>query len=192
MSEERRRYFRITDNVGIAYRRLTDEELNAHETILGEPLQPLSRLSDINRQLDNLISQIGQENPLLSQVVKLLDQKVNGIIYQMELEAELVQNIAYKVKEANLSACGIAVELDDDLKKSDRLVMELTLGSERSPIVTGAVVIACQKGGEDGRQYVRLDFFGMSHGDQEKLIQHMVKRQSALLRESRQPQESTS
>lgn len=190
MTEERRRYFRINDSIGISYRKLSEDEVNAHETILGEPLQPLSRLSDINRQLDGLISQLEGESPAVAKALTLLDQKLNGMIYQMELESDLVQNIAYKIKEVNLSACGMAVEIEDDLEKGDRLVMELTLGSERSPVVTGGLVVASQPGSEDGMRYIRMDFFGMSHIDQEKLIQHMVKRQSVLLREERQQQVS--
>lgn len=179
---ERRRFFRINDKVGVAYRVLTDEEASSRTERDAEPVDTLSLLS----RYENTITQLlpGVQSESMRELFGALNNKINCIIAQLELDSRLVREIAHKVREVNISACGVAFWVDEMVPAGKILSLDLILRPEGRHIATYGQVLDCEAG--DQGFYLRINFMALSAMDQESLIQHIVKRQGTLLREQRQ------
>lgn len=178
---ERRRFFRINDRVGVAYRVLTEEEANNRQERDSEPMDTLSLLSHYENTIEQLLPQVSSE--VLAELLGTLNKKINCIVAQLELDSRLVRDIAHKVREVNISACGMAFVADEHVPAGKILSLDLLLRPEGSHIATYGRVLDCQT--TDAGHYVRINFIALSPYDQEVLIQHIVRKQGWLIREQR-------
>ena len=182
MSDDRRRFFRIDDHIGVSYRVVDEHEL------IGQSHPP--RQSDVFGLLNDLDKTIAQElgelkvtDPKLATLMEAFDRKLTALVNQLEIDNYLVQRIAHKVRQVNISACGMGFEVDEHLKEGDLLMVDLVLIPGNINIFTYGRIISSEPAGAN-QHYVRMDFFGMSATDQELLIQHIVRRQGYLIRSS--------
>ncbi len=180
MSDDRRRFFRIDDHIGIAYQVVDENEL------IGQSHPPrqsdiFSLLNDLDKTIAHELGELKLQDPKLGVLLEAFDRKLNALVNQLEMDNYLVQRIAHKVKQVNISACGMAFTVDDDLPLETLLMVDLVLIPGNINIFTYGKVVASERV-ENGEQYVRMDFFGMSPTDQELLIQHIVRRQGYLIR----------
>ncbi|GAB2190954.1 PilZ domain-containing protein [Sessilibacter sp. MAH2] len=180
MSEDRRRYFRIDDQIGVSYKIISENDLS------GE-LKPLrvadnfGALRKLNKEIATTLQEVKLKDPLVGNVLEALDKKINVVINQLEMDNLLVQRIAHHVHEVNISACGMGFYIDEALAEATLLSLDLILIPDNINIGSFGRVISCESV-EDKKYYVRLEFFGMSSVDQELLIQHIVRRQGYLIR----------
>lgn len=181
MDNERRRFFRINETVGIAWHVLEGAEMPRSET----PSDLLSLFSEQDHKIEKLLIELEDENPKVAELIALFNQKLERVVQQFMLDSGLVARIANKVKEANLSACGIAFINEEAITEGADLRMELTLYPSQRRIHTDGRVVGCDNLGNQ-RHYWRIDFYGMSKADQEDLIQHIVRSQSQQLKTIRQ------
>lgn len=180
MNDERRRYFRIDDTVGISYR-----------VIEGGPGTPggvqtagvMDLVTKQDEQIEKLLLEVGEENPKVAELVTVFNQKLERIVSHMAMEYQLVDRIAQRVREANISACGMAFHTDDSIEKGARLRLELTLYPSDKILVLQGLVVECEPVG--GEWYLRIDFYDLSEAMQENLIQHVVQSQSQQLKKLR-------
>ncbi|MCV6615315.1 MAG: PilZ domain-containing protein [Cellvibrionaceae bacterium] len=194
MGQERRRFFRIDDSIGVAYRVLSEEEVASQ--IEGElrPVDSLNLLASFDNKISNLSSQLQAKEPLVSELIDTLNAKLTAVINLLELDSQLVKRVAYKVHEVNISACGMAFFTDEALDMGAMISLELSLSPGNVLVHCYARIVASDEmepgeGQEGKRFYVRMDFANMSEHDQEILIQHIVRRQGHQLREAREDQE---
>ncbi len=183
MSKERRRYFRITEAVGISYQFI--EGGTDHETKGGEfAPNVLLQVGEIDEKINTLLTSLTNKNPEVAEIIMLFNQKLERVVNQLSLDAHLVDRLAQKVREANISACGIAFGNDEAAEVGNRLRLELRLYPNDLTIITFGRVIHCDKQDSDELPYYwRVDFYGMKPASQEKLIQHMVRMQNNQLKE---------
>ncbi|MGH1370704.1 MAG: PilZ domain-containing protein [Cellvibrionaceae bacterium] len=181
-ASDRRRFFRINDNVGVNYRQLKESELNQHIDALANPADSLSIIADCNKQIETLLSQLAIKEPLIADLVGAMNKKVNCVIQQLELETQLTQSLAHKIQEVNISACGMALTTEELLESGTVLDLELMLLPGRYLLHCHGIVVDATAANEGEGFHTRVDFSGMCSEDQELLIQHIVKRQGALLK----------
>ncbi len=179
---DRRRFFRINDNIGVHYRILEESELNQRIDSLVNPTDTITLLSDYNKQIDTLLSQVVIKDPTVGELLGVLNKKVNCVIQQLELESRITQNLAHKVQEVNISACGMALTLEEAFEAGTVMDLELMLLPGRYLMHCHGVVVAAAPVHDGDGFHTRVDFSGMSSEDQELLIQHIVKRQGVLLK----------
>ncbi|PCK03430.1 MAG: PilZ domain-containing protein [Alteromonadaceae bacterium] len=184
MSKERRRYFRIDETIGISYEILNYEDATASTKKHYAP-DVLDMVSSQDKQIQQLLLEVSTESPKVAKLVALFNQKLERVVNQLLLETNLTEKIARKVKEANVSACGIAFENDEGIPSGSRLSLELTFYPDEFSVQTRALVVSCEPSRTKNRWYWRIDFLDMSHNTQEMLIQHIVQSQSAQLRKRR-------
>lgn len=177
---ERRRFFRINDKIGVAYRVLTEAEMESQQDEARVPVDTFSLLSRYENTISELLPQVATQSPVMAEILDTLNKKVNCIIAQLELDSRLVRRIAHRVKEVNISACGMAFVVEEDVGVDKVLTLDLVLHPDDIHIATFASVLDCTE--QDKGFYLRLNFLSISPQDQEKLIQHIVKRQGSLLR----------
>ena len=188
MNDERRRYFRINDTLGVAYRVLTPEEVKASGDTSNVPVNVFSLLANYDTVLNEQLTKLRVKSPELEQVFSSLNKKINCLINHLEMESRLVEQLAHKIREVNISACGIAFEAEGELRAGTNVSLDIVLQPSEMHIFTYGKVVGCEPSGPGSKSesyYVRINFYGMSNADQELLIQHIVQRQTTLLRSQR-------
>lgn len=177
MSNERRRFFRITDTIGISYTVLAASA--------GDSPIPQSDIFDLltetDAKINRLLLDVAQESPAVAALVAAFNQKLERIANQLMLETRLLERVAQRVQEANISACGLAFYHDASLPLGTLLALELHLLPKAERVATQAVLVDCRKQNE-GNYFWRLDFQDISPSQQDTLIQHLLERQRDLLK----------
>lgn len=180
MKEERRRFFRINDTVGVAYRILTEEEVEANGKTEKQPTNMFSLLANYETELNNQLADLKTKQPAVEKVLALMNKKLNCLINHFEMETSVVERLVHEFRDVNISACGIAFVAEGELPIDQDVSLDIVLQPEERHIFTYGKVIGSDAH-EDGA-YVRINFYGMSDLDQEFLIQHIVQRQGSQLR----------
>ena len=195
IQEERRRFFRIDDTVGIACRRLSPEEAKAFTLKAGEHGANFDYASHFDNRIMTLLDACRVQNPLAAELIDLMNKKLNFVIQQMEIDAGLLQHIAYELKQVNISACGMAFATAERQEPGAMLQVDILLHPGELHVVALAEVVACESIEDESTKsetpwFLRLNFIELNSHDQELLIQHVVKRQSAQLKARRQAGEN--
>ena len=177
-NDERRRYFRINETIGISY------EIVDNEQLLKPDYAPdlLALVSQQDEQIQMLLSELSNTHPQISTLASLLNQKLERLAQCMSLDGDLVTRIASKVREVNLSACGIAFNNPEYLAPNTRIRLELTLFPSNDVLTLSGLVIDSDKTLDNDLYYCRVDFYGVSTSAQERLIQYIVQSQGAQLK----------
>lgn len=185
MSEERRRYFRITDMIGIAYEVMSADGQDGQHDTLGQQGQIANLLDDIeaiDTEILLELEHLAGANPAVTRLIRLFNQKLERVINHVLVDNQLVTRLAQRLKEVSISACGMAFPSEDAAEVGTTLHMELTLYPSKETLQTQARVVACDSGADHGSFYWRVDFFNMRKDHQEVLIQHIVRAQSRQLK----------
>jgi c-di-GMP-binding flagellar brake protein YcgR len=189
LPDDRRRYFRISDNLGLAYRVITDDHITAAGEVRSAPVNIFELLVEHDEAIAQLLEQLRPRDPVVAGLAVSLNKKINCIVNQLEMESRMIEQIAHKICEVNISACGMGFRVDEVINRGERVQLDMVLLPENRRLLAQAMVIACEPLAEG--HYVRMDFIDMIERDQEFLIQHIVKRQGDLLREAREQAEQT-
>jgi c-di-GMP-binding flagellar brake protein YcgR len=180
--DERRRYFRIEDSIGIQYEVLNDREAAARQAAIdrGE-FGTDNSLQEAERQLQLLIDKLRVQNPEFADAIDLLNTKFNLLKNNQESGLSHV-----KVVRASISACGVSFEMREQIRPGEQVYVDITLLPTDLHVQTVAEVVSCREVPDAKRWLVSMDFVRLSHDVEELLIQHVVKRQGRLLAEQRQ------
>lgn len=184
-SSERRRYFRVTDLVGLRYQLLSEDQQSL--AIQAKPGSLKDLLKELDAQIMASLAIVQSSHSEVHRVLDLLNQKIN-----LALNSEqLIENEALEhsgLVSVNLSACGIAFSAEHSAALNQYLAIELTLYPNNIRMNLMAAVIGCdQYQEEDGktRYLLRADFVEISDASQEVLVQHVIKRQAQQLKQQR-------
>lgn len=183
-TDERRRYFRINETIGIAYELIDGGKAEKSDKPEYAP-DLLELVSQQDGKIEQLLIELSHTHPQVSELMGLLNQKLERIANYVSLDGNLVSRIANRVREANISACGIAFNNSDALPENARIRLELTLYPSNETLVVLGLIIACEKLKNEASYYCRVDFYGVSTATQERLIQYIVQSQSAQLKSIR-------
>lgn len=184
MSDERRRFFRINDTLGVSCEPLSAEELEAVESGVALcPVDTFSLIAGCDQKIAEYLQQLRASDPVAASLIEVINRKLDFMLNHVEVESRTLRGISHRMKEVNISACGIGFINDEALATGSVVSLNLLLKPSNQHIVTYGKVVGCDlcKGGF----YARIDFHNMDGGDQENLIQHLVQRQGVQLREER-------
>lgn len=184
--EERRRYFRIEDTVGIDFEKISrvEAQQREHEMQKTDYFTPDS-LHTIERQLQVLIDKLRIQNPQFAEAVDLLNAKFNTL-KQMNIEKNIAHGHKTNIRQVNISACGMSFDEEEQIDIGQKLYLDLTLLPTDIHVFTLGDVVGCHESKSTKSDWtIRVDFYGMSREDEELMVQHIVKRQGRLLAASR-------
>lgn len=185
--QDRRRYFRINDWVGLSYRALDQRELVARSDADNVQISSAQIIESIDRELATALNILWQSNPSAANVIGLLNKKLDFIAAELELDYLGDDLIKREQTQVNISACGIAFECDERFDVGVVLELNLLLKPVNSTIKLRGCVNACDRVVGSGKAYLlRIDFLDTDTHVREELIQHIVRRQSMQLSEQRQ------
>ena len=180
--DERRRYFRIEDTIGVQYELLTDEQARTRQSAIdaGE-YGPNNSLQETERQLQLLIDKLRVQNPEFGEAVELLNTKFN--LLKNDADAAMSE---MKVVRASISACGVSFKAPERMRAGESVYLDILLLPTDLHVQTVADVVDCRELEGEGRFDVSFEFNHLNLEVEELLIQHVVKRQGRLLAEKRQ------
>lgn len=186
--QDRRRYFRINDLVGLSYR-VVDESMTGEGLTDADNVQisSLQLLESIDKELTDALNHLWQSNPAAANVVGLLNRKVEFLTTEMGFDYA-GQSVKHEQTQVNISACGMAFESDEHFATGQMLELHLQLKPANTRLKLQGFVAACEHApvGSEKPYFLRIDFTNVDTHVQEELIQHIVRRQSMLLNEQRQ------
>ncbi|MBF0145332.1 MAG: PilZ domain-containing protein [Magnetococcales bacterium] len=189
VDNQQRAFARVDDFLPLSWRRVSAEEFadviaNFNRT-QSFPIPP----DDIQTVLANLevtdkIQQLERSDPVLSRILSRLDMKLNMLLKVFYPGTEARPMVPTWV---NMSGGGLAFkEAGLDVQVGDVLEIRLALSLDSlASIQCFARVVKTFPPDEDGLIKAACQFEPILDGDREKLIQHIFKRQSALLRSKR-------
>ena len=185
--QERRRFFRLDDEVVMEFRPLTEAEFEQWRT--QHQLQS-SELVQLEQELGLLLHQVRASHPQLGQVLELFNRKINLLHNTSHLVEDVAQQASISNTEArvrvNLSACGIAFYTDETLQAERYMLLNMQLKPSNANLsLAGDIVAVNEVNHERGRYQVRVNFEGLKEAEQELLIQHLFQLQSRTRRQQR-------
>jgi c-di-GMP-binding flagellar brake protein YcgR len=186
--EERRRFFRLDDEVVLDFQVLSpeDDPALAHHTS-----QVKSELQEIEQEIGTLIYQLKSHNPQLSRLGELLNQKLNLLALgagQSNKQRSLNQSESRT--RINLSACGMAFNTAESLELGLNLLLNLQLKPSNANLELHGRVVAIEESDEEERpHHIRVDFENLTEAEQEIIIQHLFQLQNRNLKARHQEHE---
>lgn len=183
---ERRRFFRIDDEIGLEYDLITEEDYqNAPEELL-QAKQTAFTLSaefaTLNNELSPVLNNIRTSYPEFAQYLEFLNNKIDAISSRL-LEEE-IDNLDDNICTANISASGIAFKCEQSPPDNQPLKLRIILLPEKIGVeIYGRVQEKLRSPEQKKNGIICIDFEHIRYEDQELMIKHNLNRQMQLLRE---------
>lgn len=198
MKDERRRYFRIEDEVILTWRKITLQEKQEGLARIqrGEIDYPdtaglfLSMEADLLDVIHSLAKQ-----PEVAQALELLNRKINLFARCIPLNDSVSTLLDEKAQPVSLSASGISFETTEAANKDQDIQLEMVLLPEKIYILCYAAVVDClpiERQTEENLPIYRMnvDFVTIRDEDIERLIQHIMRKEVAFLRARRKSRQN--
>lgn len=194
---ERRRYFRIDDEVIFAFHPLDAAEKEALEARIkkGEDLCPDSyhTFVQLESEIMDLVRSNKNANPALSSAVELLNRKLN--LFSKGPPSKNAEGSIFNgtPELVNLSGCGIGFLSSKPLEVGTVVEIQMVLLPAQTYVGCVATVANCYKGHIDPTKEpnpqkpyrVGVTFNAIRSEDSEKIIQHVIKKEVETLRDSK-------
>ena len=189
--EERRRFYRINDELSLSYRVI--QASNAKQEMLKvrqqrqEFTDMRNTLHCLDARLDTLTDKIAKDHPLMAEIVTLMNRKL--ALYEHMLSIPDNDNNAMApARQVNLSASGIAFTAETPIKEGTYIKLEMITYPDSHYIPAVGRVVSCraENEGSSAGYNIAANFEAISQEDQDKIIYHIFRKQSAELRQQRQ------
>lgn len=182
---ERRRFFRLDDEVRLRYQPVTPEQMQTPAATLFPTFDLRSTLANHDTHIEHLLSELRVKEPLVAELLSQLNQKYQCLADQVIADKVAVTGETHPVVPVNISACGLSFLSHTMLTVDAYLHLDMILLPGNQRVTCYARVVACDVLGPESYRW-RLDFNQLSNVEQELLIQHLVKRQTQLRRAARE------
>jgi c-di-GMP-binding flagellar brake protein YcgR len=190
MSDERREYFRIDDEVALDYRLIGEGEAERlREKIQSRLLDRFTAASSFtatSRQMTHVMHKVQNQSPELARCLQAIDQKLN-MIAQLFVSEEISLN-EQLTREVNLSAGGIAFRAHQEIKIDSLLELRMVLLPSLVGILTISRVIQCERVDDGNLKFpwqISVVYEHLRETDRELLVRHIMSRETQQLRSQR-------
>ncbi len=180
---ERRRYFRLDDEIRLRFQTVTEEQMQAPAASLFPSTDLRSALASFDTQIEYLLSELRLKEPLVTELIAQLNRKYQYLADQVIADKVKVNGETHHLIKVNISACGLSMVMPELIDVNSNLHLDMILLPGNQRVACFGSVVACETLGEGGYRW-RIDFRQLSEKEQELLIQHLVRRQTQLRRES--------
>lgn len=183
MTQERRRYYRIEEEVMISLVRIDDGDVDERLEDLWSNDQAISIRNDFNYQISQHLAdrhKIENKMPELGRYLSVLEKQIDRLTEKLLLDDD---EQSMKKKKTNLSAQGISYFDDEAPQQGDRVELKLKLlpSGLRLVIIARVVLVETDSGQVPGEYKISLDFEHMHEADREILIKHIHGKQMESL-----------
>ena len=182
-----REYFRIEDEVIIAYRLIRKENQPQAIIQFNKSESSVSKehaiIITFDNQIKQLLNDIEQTSPQVAQCLTLMNRKFDTLIHMIN-NPEQPSHIGHK-QTASISGGGIAFTTKKHIDPSNLVQITLTLLPQYAVFNTLAQVSRCEQQGP--AEYFTATYFTHIHeSDREKIVKHTIERQTKKIRENSQ------
>ena len=178
MQNDRRKYFRYTENLMMSYSLQGDDSQSKEEI---QALNLIEDFSHMSQQLKSALGRIPGRAMEIANCLKILDTKINllaqSVLYQKN-SAVLSQH------RINLSAGGLSFSSEEPIPIDSILTIQLILPPELDSLNLRARVVNCHKQKEDKQEIycVSVTFIEVSDMVQDIIVRHIMRCQAEELR----------
>lgn len=183
-SSERRKYYRINDDVLLHYRVDTSSDEDASRGVQLE-VATGAILAEIDRELNHTINRVWTNDPDVGRALGLLNRKISVLGSLNTSSGNSPGPISYQRTTVSLSGSGIAFEASEPLPQGSVIVLEIGLLPSQSTLHLRGRVVALPEPLASGNGYWTRVEFDEDLDQQEELIRHVVQKQGMLLADSR-------
>ncbi|MCP5160974.1 MAG: hypothetical protein H6999_08985 [Hahellaceae bacterium] len=188
--DERRRYFRVTDEVGLA-----------HCVMPGAPVEGSREINDrfaesaflqLESRLASILEPLRSSQPLIHEALDLFNKKINLVLSLGKNFSGEQTDLPLRFCQVSLSACGIAFRASAPSAPGTLLQLDLLILSSNLRLRLATQVVGCDSVSESHEApvwLIRGDFVALDDGQQELLVQHVMKSQSQELKRRREARE---
>lgn len=183
-TQERRRFFRLDDQVTLDFKPLSKEQ---YSTWQEQNKHNRNNVDILEKELNDLIHKIKSQNSDLGRLIELLNQKINTIKCQQSHEGISIEtpNITKNqgLTGINLSACGMSFQSEKQYNENEFLLLTMILKPSNTQISLAGQVIKSEKTGHQDKPFkIRINFPDIQEAEQELLIQHLFQLQTKKLK----------
>jgi hypothetical protein len=191
MATERRRYYRIEDLALIKYRLIADDELAlARAEVEASELQGANvqaALMPLEVELQDVLGQLRLEQRLVADAVAIVNRKIGLLASVLALEHRARDGAEYREhvpSTVSLSGGGLGLKADYPLALNAYVLIDLVLLPSNHPLSVIGRVVECRRAADDNFT-IGIEFDRLKDAEREVLVRHILRKQSALLRENR-------
>ncbi len=184
--EDRRRFFRIDDEVNLTYKKVDSQQVSeishVEDNILGN-FSLAAAMDALSQESQLILRRLEKNDSDIADYLKLMDDKIELIARAVLLQE--TDFSAENTREVNISATGLAFACQEALNAGDFLEIKMLLTSSMAIVITYGKVIYRKMNHADDKEYpyiVGLDYVNMKEQDRELIIKHVVKRQMQQIR----------
>ena len=189
---ERRRFYRVQDEVLLNWQALAPEDVSAFRRgVLRTPIKKESLQALVSR-LDTRIEELGEQmhaiDPVVREAIDLLDRKLTLIERMLVRTTDVAEAEAadYTMTSVNLSAGGLRLDLREPLEVGTLLAIDMVLLPEYEQVEMVAEVVSAQQRSRPPRWRTAVDFVQMREVDRDRLAGHVARRQTEILKAARE------
>ncbi len=188
---DRRRYFRITDQVPLTLEpldaagveRLMEEMESRAETRFGLA----AKFSATTSQMDHVLNRIRDRDADVALYLHSINQKLDAVARVLLLEEQAIAGM--EVVDVDLSASGLCVVWPTAMTPGQPVRVELITTAANARVLALGRVIRCRPARETGLERpgyrLAIDFDHIGDHEEDLIMQEVMRRQAALLRERR-------
>ncbi|WP_166268539.1 PilZ domain-containing protein [Marinobacter caseinilyticus] len=177
--KERRQFYRVEDRVALRFTRLHDDQSVSSELAR---LSLHNRIMALNQELEHELSVLAEQSPRIHHIAQLLNEKLTLGMSALTMKGYPDES-ALKQTAINLSASGLAFDVDEWVKTGERLLVDVVFYPEGEHFSAIVRVIDSDTTGDGYR--LRTDFERLPEHDRERLVRHILTVQSRRIRELR-------
>ncbi len=184
--EERRRFFRIEDEICLEVSVVTEQEydnaLQELTKVQQSPFALSATFASINHAHLPMMNSIRSSFPEIAQYLDLMNKKIDNLSQHI-LDEELPCSDK-NMQKVNLSASGIAFDSTQAYSMNQPLMLRMVLLPEKIGLEVFGRVVNTQSFPDSGNSvHISVDFEHIRTDDQELMIKHNLNKQMQELRE---------
>ena len=190
MSEERREYFRIDDEVALDYRLISPGEAELlREKIKSRVVDRFTVASSFtatSRQMTHVIYKVQNQSPELARCLQAIDQKLN-MIAQLFVSEEMDLH-EQSTREVNLSAGGISFRSQQEIRIDSLLELRMVLFPSLVGILTVSRAVQCERVNDANLKFpwqISVVYEHLRESDRELLVRHIMSKETQQPRSRR-------
>ncbi len=190
---EKRRFVRVSDRLLLAIRTTEDagtqqKQLEAYGQLNDKDTLPIChQVKAIDDSLSLILHKLGDKMPNTSKAIALLNKKLDLIVHHV-LKSEIGDE--HQEQEVSISAAGLGFSSSTPYICNDLITLDIMLQPTPYRIITQARVVSCNQATDDASlstplYFIRTEFEHLGKENEEVIIQHVIRRQSVILKQQR-------
>jgi hypothetical protein len=190
MSDERREFFRIDDEIALDYRVLAEGEVEQVveriDSRTPDRFTTSSSFAATSRQMTHLMHRIQSQSAELARCLQIIDQKLNTLAQLFVAEEMHIDQ--QPTREVNLSAGGVAFRAQQEIPTGALLELRMVLFPSMVGILTVSRVVHCERVEDSELPFgwqIAVSYEKLRETDRELLVRHIMNKETMQLRKQR-------